>query len=489
MVLVLFHMTGIARMFNCTRRNFLGMAAAAALARSAQAQRKLNYIIILIDDMGWTDLGAFGSKFYETPNIDLLAAQGMRFTNAYAACPVCSPTRASIMTGKYPARLHLTDWIPGRKQWPTAKLLTPDFEQQLPLAETTIAEALKPKGYVTAAIGKWHLGGKGYYPEQQGFDLNIGGSEKGSPPSYFPPYNIPGLEPRFDNDYLTDNLSSRAEQFIESNKYKPFFLYLAHFAVHLPLGAKQEVAAKYRARIRPDVAQKNPVYGGMVEGVDDSVGRIMAKLEELYLTDRTVIFFLSDNGGLRFEGKQTERITSNFPLRAGKGHLYEGGVRIPWIVRWPGVTKAGTVSNSPVMTTDLYPTIVAAEGASAHAGSPIDGVPLGPLLRGGSVPERKLFWHYPHYSNQGGKPGGAVRYKNYKLIEFYEDNRVELYDLKQDVGEQHNLAPHNDGLVREYRRMLADWRTEVNAAMPKPNPNFDPATADQGLTGTEPYDP
>src|SRR5438552_8504874 len=233
-------------MANLTRRGFLATAAGAALARVAG--KKLNFIIILIDDMGWTDLGTFGSKFYQTPNCDRLAAQGMKFTNGYAACPVCSPSRAAIMTGKYPARLHLTDWIPGRKQWPTAKLLTPEFEQQLPLQEVTIAEALAPEGYMTAAIGKWHLGGKGFFPEQQGFALNIGGTEKGSPPSYFPPYNIPGLEPRFANDYLTDNLSSRAEQFIESNKDRPFFLYLAHFAVHLPLGAKPDVIEKYKGR-------------------------------------------------------------------------------------------------------------------------------------------------------------------------------------------------------------------------------------------------
>ena len=273
-----------------------------------------------------------------------LAAQGMKFTNAYAACPVCSPTRASIMTGKYPARLHLTDWIPGRKQWPTAKLLTPEFEQQLPLPEITIAEALKAQGYVTGRHRQMAPGREGLSSRAAGLRSQHRRHGKGSPPSYFPPYQIPGLEPRFANDYLTDNLSSRAEQFIESNRDRPFFLYLAHFAVHLPLGAKPEVAEKYQARIRPDAAQKHPVYAGMVEGADDSVGRIMKKLDDLGLTDHTVIFFLSDNGGLRFEGKQTEPITSNLPLRAGKGHLYEGGVRIPWIVRWPGVTKAGTVS-------------------------------------------------------------------------------------------------------------------------------------------------
>jgi arylsulfatase A-like enzyme len=464
------------------------MAGAAALARSAPT-RKLNFIIILIDDMGWTDGGTFGSRFYRTPNIDRLASQGMKFTNGYASCPVCSPSRAGIMTGKYPARLHLTDWIPGRKQWPTAKLLTPEFEQQLPLAEVTIAEALKPEGYVSAAIGKWHLGGKPFYPEHQGFDINIGGTEKGSPPSYFPPYNIPGLEPRFANDYLTDNLTSRAEQFIESNKDRPFFLYLAHFAVHLPLGAKPEVAAKYKERIRPDVEQKHPVYAGMVEGADDSVGRIMKKLDELKLADNTVIFFLSDNGGLRYEGKAAVPITSNLPLRAGKGHLYEGGTRIPFVVRWPGVVKPNSVCDSPVISMDLYPTILAAAGATDHGGRIVDGKPLEPLLRGGSAPDRMLFWHYPHYSNQGGKPGGSVRYKGYKLIEFYEDNHVELYDLKHDLGEHHNVAHEQEATVRQYRRLLEDWRREVKAVMPQPNPKFDPATADQGLTGTEPYDP
>jgi len=464
------------------------MAAGAALARAAA--KKLNFIIILIDDMGATDLGVYGSRFYQTPNIDRLAAQGMKFTNGYAACPVCSPSRAAIMTGKYPARLHLTDWIPGRKQWPTAKLLTPEFEQQLPLREVTIAEALAPEGYTTAAIGKWHLGGKGFFPEQQGFSLNIGGTEKGSPPSYFPPYHIPGLEPRFDNDYLTDNLSSRAEQFIESNKDRPFFLYLAHFAVHLPLGAKPAVIEKYKGRIQPGAEQKHPVYAGMVEGADDSVGRIMRKLDELKLADNTVIFFLSDNGGLRFEGKQTVPITSNLPLRAGKGHLYEGGVRIPWIVRRPGSVAAGSVCDTPVISADLYPTILAMAGAQKHSGRPIDGMDIGALLRGSKNSRRDaLYWHYPHYSNQGGVPGGAIRRGDFKLIEFYEDGRLELYNLKQDVGEKHNLAAQYPDQAQEMRRMLDNWRRSVDAVMPKVNPKYDAATADQGLTGVEPHTP
>jgi arylsulfatase A len=471
-----------------TRRNFLAAMGAAAVARPAPA-KKLNFIIILIDDMGWTDLGTFGSKFYQTPNVDRLAASGMKFTNGYAACPVCSPTRASIQTGKYPARLHLTDWIPGRKQWPTAKLLTPAFEQQLPLAETTIAEALKSAGYTTAAIGKWHLGGKGFFPEQQGYDINIGGTEKGSPPSYFPPYNIPGLEPRFDNDYLTDNLSSRAEQFIESNKDRPFFLYLAHFAVHLPLGAKPPVVEKYKGRIQPGVEQKHPVYAGMVEGADDSVGRILKRLDDLKIAEETVIFFLSDNGGLRFEGKATVPITSNLPLRAGKGHLYEGGIRIPWIVRWPGVTRAGAVSDVPVITTDLFPSITVAAGVGPDGGHPVDGIDISAALHGGGLRREALYWHYPHYSNQGGVPGGAIRRGDFKLIEFYENGKLELYNLRQDVGERHNLASAQPGRAKEMQRMLADWRTGVNAVMPQPNPKYDAATANQGLTGTEPYDP
>ena len=313
------------------RRSFLRQGAlwAAASVVAAPRPRKPNFIVILIDDLGWADIRSYGSTFYDTPNVDRLAMQGLRFTNGYAACPVCSPTRASIMTGQYPARLRVTDWIPGRRQWPAAKLLTPAFEQQLPLSEVTIAEALKPEGYTSAAIGKWHLGTAPFYPEHQGFDVNIGGTEKGSPPSYFPPYKIPGLEPRSPDDYLTDNLTARAEQFIESNKDRPFFLYLAHFAVHLPLGGKKDLIAKYEKRVKAGQGQNNAIYGAMVESMDDSVGRIAKKLDELKLADNTVVFFLSDNGGLRFEGRRADAITSNAPLRAGKGHLYEGGIRVP----------------------------------------------------------------------------------------------------------------------------------------------------------------
>ena len=467
------------------RRSFLRQGAlwAAAPALAAPKTRKPNFIVILIDDLGWADIRSYGSTLYDTPNVDRLASQGMRFTNGYAACPVCSPTRASIMTGRYPARLRVTDWIPGRKQWPTAKLLTPAFEQQLPLSEVTIAEALKPEGYTTAAIGKWHLGGEAFYPERQGFDVNIGGTDRGSPPSYFPPYKIPGVEPRSADDYLTDNLTARAQQFIESNKDRPFFLYFAHFAVHTPLGGKKELVAKYEQRVKAGEGQNHPVYAAMVESMDDSVGGIMKKLDELKLADDTVVFFLSDNGGLRFEGKNTRHVTSNAPLRAGKGHLYEGGVRTPTIVRWPRKIAPG-VTDTPVSTVDVYPTILELAGAAGHGHKPVDGLSLAPVLeKKGTLKRDAIFWHYPHYSNQGGAPGGAVRQGDFKLIEFYEDNHLELYNLKEDVGERNDLAAKMPAKAAELRKALHDWRGRVKAVMPEVNPAYDAAKADQGLAG------
>ncbi|MDX1984196.1 MAG: sulfatase [Bryobacteraceae bacterium] len=461
------------RITDLTRRTFLGGLAGAASARAQQ--RPTNVIIILADDLGARDLGCYGSTFHETPNLDAFARTGVRFTQAYAACPVCSPTRASIVTGKYPARLHLTDWIPGRKQWPTAKLLTPQFEQQLPHDEITLAEALKAKGYVSASIGKWHLGGEGFLPTDQGFALNIGGTEKGSPPSYHAPFRIPGLK---DEGYLTDNLTGRAEEFLEQNRDNPFFLYLPHFAVHTPLQAKREMVEKYQ---RKGKGQSDPIYAAMLQSLDEGVGRILRKLDSLAIAGHTAVFFLSDNGGLRFEGRRNIPVTNNAPLRAGKGHLYEGGIRIPLLVRWPGVTRAG-LSGAVASTVDLMPTVLDLTGAGKPA---MDGVSLAPAMRGGGVKRDAVYWHYPHYSNQGGVPGAAIRRGDWKLIEFYEDGRLELFNLRADPGEKRNLVNREKRRAADLHRLLRAWRDETKAAMPSVNPDYDAAKSDQGLAGVE----
>lgn len=440
---------------------------------------KPNFIVILIDDMGWADVGCNGSKFYQTPNIDRLAKDGMRFTDGYAACPVCSPTRASIMTGKYPARLHLTDWLPGRGDKPDQRLARPIINQQLPLEEVTIAEALKPAGYVTASIGKWHLGGEGFSPTAQGFDVNVGGYAAGSPANYFYPYAnkqgaIPGLSNGQPGEYLTDRLTAEAERFIGQNKDKPFFLYLPHYAVHIPLKAKQEYLARYQNSGKPG-EQTNAIYAAMMQSVDESVGRITRKLEELHLADHTVVFFTGDNGGLcTAEGPNTPA-TSNAPLRAGKGYLYEGGVREPWIVKWPGVVKPGGVCTTPVCSIDIFPTILEMAGLKV-AGQGIDGVSFVPLLKDPRVALKRdaLYWHYPHYSNQGGKPGGAIRAGDFKLIEFYEEGRVELYNLKDDLSENRNLAGEMPDKVRQLEKKLDDWRIATQAQMMMPNPDYRP---------------
>jgi arylsulfatase A-like enzyme len=422
--------------------------------------------------MGWKDVGCNGSTFFETPNIDRLASQGMRFTDGYAACPVCSPTRASILTGRYPARLHLTDWLPGRTDRPSQKLLRPKFRQYLPLEEMTIAKALKPLGYVSASIGKWHLGGPPYYPEHHGFDLNVGGTQGGSPPGGYFKFKTPTLTARNDQEYLTDRLTEEAEKFIDQNKDKPFFLYLAHYAVHIPLQAKKDIISKYQAKVKPGEEQNNPIYAAMVESVDQSVGRVMRKLDDLRIADRTVIFFTSDNGGLSVKEGPNTPSTSNAPLRAGKGYLYEGGIREPMIVRWPGMTKPGSVCNVPVSSIDFFPTILEMAGLPKQQ---VDGVSLVPLLKQTAGLKRDaIFWHYPHYSNQGGKPGGAVRKGDYKLIEFYEVGKLELYNLKEDIGEKNDLAAKAPEKVKEMQGMLNEWRQRVNAQMPTPNPEYKP---------------
>ncbi|MBI2688797.1 MAG: sulfatase [Acidobacteria bacterium] len=464
------------------RRAFLSSAFAATPVFS-QSGRRPNFIVVLADDLGWRDLGCYGHPYHETPNLDALAAESLRFTQAYAACPVCSPARASLMTGRYPARLHLTDWIPGRGQWPASKLLTVAFEQQLPLAETILPEILQPLGYHSASIGKWHLGGEGFSPANQGFDINIGGDHRGSPPGYFGPFDLVNLKGGTKADLLTDRLTEEAVRFIDASAGKPFLLYLPHYAVHTPIQAPDALSEKYRRKMASLGVDGNPTYAAMVETLDQSIGRLREKVKAAGLENDTVWFFTSDNGGLRFEGKSPKPVTDNAPARNGKGHLYEGGIRVPLLIRWPGATRGGSTSAVPVTTPDLFATILDIAGARPR--NTIDGRSLTPLLRGVRMTETPLFWHYPHYSNQGGVPAGAVRDGEWKLIEFYEDARLELYHLPSDPSERLNLVNKHAGLAKQLRTKLDAWRKSVNAIMPRPNPSYDPAHADQGLTGAE----
>jgi len=467
------------------------------LCAQNRAPKRPNFVFFLIDDMGWRDLGCYGSPFHETPNIDKLAAQGMRFTDAYAACPVCSPTRASIVTGKYPARLGITQWIGG------ANKPTP-YRHFLPLEEVTVAEALKEAGYATGFVGKWHLSTRGddrqqYYPDRQGFDVNIAGDWSGQPPTYFHPYKRgkrtletmpPGGQ---EGDYLTDRLTDESIKFLETNKDKPFLLYLSHYAVHTPLESKEELTDKYKTkaqtlptaqgpharpvygRYKTRMVQDHPVYAGMVQSVDESVGRVMDKLETLGLSDNTIVIFMSDNGGLSTVGR--EGPTCNLPLRAGKGWLYEGGIREPMIVKWPGTVKAGSTCDELVTSTDFYPTMLEMAGLPLRSEQHADGLSLVPLLKGTDTLDREaIYWHYPHYHGSGSRPSGAVRAGDYKLIEWYEDGRAELYNLRDDLGEQKNLAKVEPEKTNELSRMLHAWRDEVGAKMPVGDPRDDFAT-------------
>jgi arylsulfatase A-like enzyme len=485
------------------RREFLKAAGAAAVLGvwndivSGQQQAKTgrpNFVFFLIDDMGWKDLGCYGSTFYETPNIDRLAAEGMRFTDAYAACPVCSPTRASIMTGKYPARLGITQWI-GGPQKPTA------YREYMPLEEVTIAEALKEAGYATGFVGKWHLSTRDetrrrYYPDRQGFDVNIGGDWSGAPPTYFYPYERrnrkletipPGGE---EGEYLTDRLTDESLEFIEANRDRPFLLYLSHYAVHTPLESKKELADKYEVKAaklsqadrpaakpvygpyRTRQVQDHAVYAGMVQSVDESVGRVLDQIRKFGLEQDTIVIFMSDNGGL--STVRREGPTCNLPLRAGKGWLYEGGIREPMLIKWPGVVKAGSVCAEPVTSTDFYPTMLEMAGLPLKPGQHVDGVSLTALLKETGRPQRDaIYWHYPHYHGSGNRPSGAVRAGDFKLIEWYEDGRVELYNLKDDLGEQEDLAAAMPAKAQELRRMLHAWRDEMGAKMPEGEPRDD----------------
>ena len=431
-----------------------------------QAVEKPNLILIVIDDLGWADVEG---GFFETPNLDRMAAGGMKFTKGYAACPVCSPTRASLLTGKYPSRTGVTDWIPGRKDMPSQKLLRPPMRNELPLEERTLAEALKDAGYATAHVGKWHLGGEAFLPEKHGFDVNVGGTHAGSPPGGYFTFKTPTFALK-EGEYLDDRLTDEAVRWIREQRDKPFFLYLPHYTVHIPLQPRKDLLAKFQAKEKKGGPRENPVYAAMVASMDESVGRILKALEELKIDRRTLVVFTSDNGGLAVKEGANTPATSNAPLRDGKGYLYEGGIRVPWIVSWPGTVKAGTTCDVPVISPDVFSTFLEAAGAKAGE---VDGVSLLPILKGtGPLPDRALFWHYPHYPNQGGKPGGAMRSGDWKIVEPYETFAVELYNLKDDPGETRNLAATEAARAKEMAGALAAWRTSVGAKMPTPNPDY-----------------
>jgi arylsulfatase A-like enzyme len=472
------------------------LALAGSLPVCKRQPSPTNFVFFLVDDLGWTDLSCYGSTFYETPHIDGLAASGVRFTSAYAACPVCSPTRASILTGKFPARLRTTDYfgapqpdaVPER--WKRRKRLLPSsYVDHLPLEEVTLAEALKEAGYATFFGGKWHLGGEGFYPEDQGFDINRGGWERGGPyggNKYFSPYGNPRLSDGPEGEHLPDRLAEETCRFMEQNRDRPFLAYLSFYSVHTPLIARPDLEKKYQDKAerlgiteetwgeegerKVRLVQNHAVYAGMVEAMDQAVGKVLDKLGELGLERETVVFLMSDNGGLSTsEGHPT----SNLPLRAGKGWLYEGGIREPLLVRWPGMVEQGRVCDEAVVSTDFYPTILEMAGLPPRPGQHLDGVSLVPLLRDGSgIPERPIYWHYPHYGNQGGTPGSVLRLGGLKLIRFYEDDRLELYDIPQDLGEEHNLAAESPEKAAAMKRMLESWLSEIDAGRPLPNPAF-----------------
>lgn len=476
----------------------LAMAIAHTFAAFAAPPDRPNVVFFLVDDLGWRDLGAWGSTFYETPNADRLAREGMRFTSGYAACPVCSPTRASIMSGRYPARLKTTDYFGAAQpdKWKrNTRLLPAAYLEQLPLEETTLAEAFKEGGYATFFAGKWHLGPEGFWPENQGFDINRGGWSKGGPygpGKYFVPYGNPRLEDGPEGEHLPDRLATETVKFIEANRDKPFFAYLSFYSVHTPLQSRPDLQAKYEKKAEavkhdgPDwlpegsrearQVQDHAVYAGMVEAMDAAVGKVLGALDRLGLAEKTVVCFMSDNGGLSTsEGSPT----SNVPLRAGKGWLYEGGIREPWMVRWPGVTAPGSTCDHPVISTDFYPTLLEIAGLPPKPSQHLDGASIVPLLRQSGTPDRDaIFWHYPHYGNQGGAPGGAVRSGDWKLIEWYEDGKIELFNTREDIGEKTNLADREPERAKALLEKLRSWRKQVEAAMPTPNPAHEPAGPD-----------
>lgn len=459
-----------------------------------------NIIFILIDDLGWRDLGCYGSTFYETPNLDRLAAEGMLFTDAYASCPVCSPTRASVQTGRYPARIGVTNFLSGQAR---GRVLEPDYTKHMPLEEHTIARALGDVGYQTWHVGKWHLGGdEQYWPHNRGYDVNIAGCGWGMPSKgYFSPWGMPTLEDGPEGEYLTDRLTDEAIALVRNADDRPFFLNMCYYTVHVPIQGRADHLERFREKaaslkldqIDPFVEgehfpcehkrekrvtrrqlQSDPAYASMVWSMDENIGRLLQAVEDAGQTDNTAVFFTSDNGGLSTaEGAPT----CNYPLHEGKGWMYEGGTREPLIVSWPGVTQPGSRCSVPVTTPDFYPTMLEMAGADPIPEQHVDGVSLAPLLEGGDALEREaIYWHYPHYGNQGGTPGSSVRgagaLGDWKLIEFFEDGRLELYNVRDDLSETANLVEEHPDVASGLHEMLLSWRAEIGAKLPTPNPEW-----------------
>lgn len=477
-------------------RSFLPIFLLPAFTLAAQADkgRKPNVIFILADDLGYTDLGNTGSEFYETPHIDQLFKEGFSFTQAYAACPVSSPSRASLMTGKYPARINLTDYIPGNRAYGPHKdqqLQSLPFNLFLSPNETTIAEAFHQNGYSSMIAGKWHLSEcEAYYPEQNGFDINIGGNKTGHPAGgYFSPYKNPQIKDGPEGEYLTDRLTDEVIQYIKQKKENPFFVYLSYYTVHLPLDAKPEKIAKYEQKLKQmansgtnylkqgntyhKLIQNVTKYAAMVESLDENVGRLLQALKDNGLDENTIVVFTSDNGGMATSNQPDNIPTSNLPLRAGKGYLYEGGIKVPACIRWTNHIQSHKACSVPIIGTDFFPTLLDLCGLELLPRQHQDGISLKPVLYGGSETREAIYWHYPHYSGGlGGRPSAAIRLGNYKLIEFFEDKHLELYDVIHDVSEQNDLSIAMPEVREKLKNKLHSWYKEVHAVMPIKNPVY-----------------
>lgn len=463
-------------------------------------EKKPNVVFILVDDLGLHDLGVTGSNFYQTPNIDALAEQGMIFTQGYAASRVCSPSRASVMTGKFTARHGITDWIGAKTgtDWRDHgrhdKLLPADYVHNLPKKDVTIAEALKNEGYKTFYAGKWHLGKEGSYPENHGFDINVGGWDKGSPiGGYFSPWKNPKLKNEVDTENLSMRLANETASFIRQNKGSTFFAFLSFYAVHGPIQTTKSKWSKYQKKaIKNGIAksgyvmervlpirkeQDNPIYAGLVESMDDAVGVVLNELKKQGIDKETIVVFTSDNGGVASGDSFS---TSNLPLRGGKGYQWEGGIREPYFIKVPWLQNNGAKNNFPVTGTDFYPTILDLVDIPALPNQHIDGVSLVPILEGEKMNvQRPLYWHYPHYGNQGGEPSSIIQEDGWKLIHYWEDNRNELYKLNEDIAEESNVAEDNPEITIQMRSKLLAWLTSVGANLPELDSDYNPILAEE----------